>query len=203
MMEFDSASSSSDDDHMMEHAEDEEVMHLTPHVTRMSNGSLNPFGPAIISSPAGDCVGGLSPAAAKLMSFQRARLRNERSRKSSSSASQHSSMHSPGSGSPPLLKSIERSLSTGYFPRDPSKTTPSSQRESLILGTNDLELSDEDENYEGLNLRCSPNDGVETLAPSTPTMDERRNVIRRAVTRRTNMLVCINFLLRNLELARD
>jgi hypothetical protein len=191
MMEFDSGSSSSDDDQIMDHADDEDTIHMTPHVYRAGNGPLNPFGPAIISSPSGDYVGALSPAAAKLMSFQRARLKRGRSRKSSSSASGHSSMHSPGSGSPPLLKSVESSLSIGYFPRDSSKTTMDSRRESLSLGTNDLQLSDGDENYEGILSQHSSNECLGISTPSKTTADERRNVIRRAVTRRTNMLVCV------------
>lgn len=190
MMEYDSGSSSSDDDHIMEHVEDEEAIHMTPHISRMGNGPLNSFGPATISSPGADYIGGLAPAAAKLMSFQRARLKKGRSRKSSSSASGHSSMHSPGSGSPPLLKSIESNLNTGYFPREPSKTGMSSRRESLSLGTNDLQLTDGEESYEAILSQRSPNDDLGTSTPSTPAMDERRNVIRRAVTRRTNMLVC-------------
>lgn len=189
MMEFDSGSSSSDDDHIMEHVEEEEAIHMTPHIRWMGNGPLNSFGPPTISSPGADYIGGLSPAAAKLMSFQRARLKKGRSRKSSSSASGHSSMHSPGSGSPPL-KSIESNLNIGYFTREPSKTGMSSRRESISLGTNDLQLTDGEESYEAVLSRRSPNDDLGTSTPSTPAMDERRNVIRRVVTRGTNMLVC-------------
>lgn len=190
MMESDSGGSSDDDDHIMEHLEDEEAIHMTPHTTRMGNGPLNYLGPATISSPGVEYIGSRSPAASKLMSFQRARLKKGRSRKSSSSASGHSSMHSPGSGSPPLLRSIESSLSIGGFPREPSKTSMSSRRDSLSLGTNDLQLTDREESYEGILLRRSPNDDLGRSSSSTPATDERRNVIRRAVTRRTNMLVC-------------
>ena len=190
-MEFDSGSSSSDDDHVMEHVEDEDIIHMAPYVTRTGNGPLNHFASTTIPSPSADNIGGLAPAAAKLMSFQRARFKKERSRKSSSSASGHSSMYSPGSGSPPLLKSIESNLSIGLPPRESSKTSFSSRRESLSLGTKDLQLTDGEESYDGVPLRRSPNDDLGTSTPSTSAVDEKRNVIRRAVTRRTNMLVSI------------
>lgn len=191
MMESDSGSSSSDDDHVMEHLEDEETIHITPYTTRMGNGPLGSFGPPTISSPGAEYTGSRSPAASKLMSFQRARSKKVRSRKSSSSASGHSSMHSPGSGSPPLLKSIESNLSIGYFPREPSNTSLRSRRESLSLGTKDLQLTDGEESSEGMLLRSSSNDDLGRSTSSTPAVDERRTVIRRAVTRRTNMLVCV------------
>lgn len=194
-MEFDSGSSSDDDDHVMEHLEDEEAIHITPCTPRIGNGSLGPFGPPIVSSPGADFTGSRSPAASKLMSFQRARFKKGRSRKSSSSASGHSSMHSPGSGSPPLLKSIESNLSAGYFPREPSNSSLKSRRESLSLGTKDLQLTDREESYEDILLRSSSNDDLGRSTSSTPAVDERRNVIRRAVTRRTNMLVCLIFIL--------
>lgn len=188
-MEFDSGSSSSDDDQIMEHLEDEEAIHITPCTPRIGNGQLSSFGLPAISSPGADYAGSRSPAASKLMSFQRARFKKGRSRKSSSSASGQSSMHSPASGSPPLLKSIESSLSVGHFPRESSSASLRSRRESLSLGTKDLQLTDGEESYEDALLRNSSNDDLGKSTSSTPAVDERRNVIRRAVTRRTNMLV--------------
>ena len=194
-MESDSGSSSSDDDHVMEHLEDEEAIHITPYTPRMGNGPLGFLGPLTISSPGADYTGSRSPAASKLMSFQRARFKKGRSRQSSSSASGHSSMHSPGSGSPPLLKSIESSLSVGYFPRETSNANLRSRRESLSIGTKDLQLTDGEESYEGIHGRSSSNDDIAKSTSLTPAVDERRNVIRRAVTRRTNMLVCVFFII--------
>lgn len=189
MMEYLSGSSSSEDDEMMVHGEEEDTIHMTPQVWRSGSGSANLFGPAILSSPGGDGFSGFSPAAAKLMSFQRARTRQRRSRKSSSSASAsaHSTISISGPASPaPLLKSIESSM-TGDPHKDPSKREIESRRESLSLGTCDLELSDGDQSEEGKS-RVSPREGAAVPIPVTPS-DERRNVVRRAVTRRGNLLV--------------
>lgn len=184
MMEYDTGSSSSDGDDMMDHAEEEDTIHMTPHMYRGENGSMN-FGPPIFSSPGGDGIG-FSPVVSKLMSYQRARLKHGRTRMSSSS----SSIHSLGPSSPPMLKSIESSLGSGYFSKEPSKKELDSRRESLSLGTDDLRLSDVDDSDEGGNNRASSNDHLSNPTPVTPSMDGRRNVIRRAVTRRGNMLVC-------------
>ncbi|KAL8940540.1 MAG: hypothetical protein Q9216_002757 [Gyalolechia sp. 2 TL-2023] len=186
LMEYVSGSSSSEDDEMMGHDEEENTIHMTPQTWRAGNGSTNLFGPAISSSPGGDGFSGFSPAAAKMMSFQRARTKQRRSRKSSSSASTHSTLPVSGPASPaPLLKSIESSM-TGDWHRDPSKRDFESRRESLSLGTGDLALSDDDRSEEGKS-RVSPQEDVAVVIPTTPS-DERRNVIRRAVTRRGNLL---------------
>lgn len=199
MMEYDFGSaSSSDDDHVMGHAEDEDTIHMTPQMYKAGNGTMNSFGPAIISSPGGDGIGGFSPAASKMMSFQRARLQKGRSRKKSSSASTHSSMYSPGSRSPPLSKSIEGSWGGSVFSRDFSKGTVDSRRESLSLGTDDLHIFDGEESDEGMNTRGSPSDSLNIVTPTgNHPCDERRNVIRRAVTRRGNLLVSLNFISTN------
>ena len=83
-------------------------------------------------------------------------------------------------------------MNGGYLLDDPSKKEVISRRESLSLGTNDMQLSDaEQSDGEGL-LRMHSHEDVPIPTPVTPTMDDRRNVIRRAVTRRGNMLVCLN-----------
>ena len=184
MMEYDTGSSSSDSDDLMDHVEEEDTIHMTPHVFKDENGSMN-FGPPIMSSPGGNGIGS-SPVVSKMMSYQRARLKPGRIRKGSS----NSSSHSLGPASPPMLKSIESSLSSGYFSKEPSKKDLDSRRESLSLGTGDLRLSD-CEDSDGGNNRGYPPDHLSNTTPVTPSMDERRNVIRRAVTRRGNMLVCI------------
>jgi len=192
MMECESGSSSSDDDAIMD-GEDDDTIHMTPQVYNTGNGFVNPFGP-LVSSPGGDGVGEFSPAATKLMSYQRARVKSRRSRWSSSSASVKSSKHSPGPSSPPLLRSIESSLSIngGYFPDHTIKKEISSRRESLSLGTTDMQISDAEQSDDGGNSRRMQSyEDVPIPIPVTPTLDDRRNVIRRAVTRRTNMLVCL------------
>lgn len=195
MMEYDSGTSSSSDDEVMGHAEDEDTIHMTPQLHKAGNGIMNPFGSTIISSPGGDGIGGFSPSASRLMSFQRARLKRGRSRKNSSSASGHSSIYSPCSGSPPLLKSIESNLTGGYFPKDPSKGTVDSRRESLSLGTDDLHIFDGEESDDEINARRKRSDGLNTGTLVSNFGDERRNVIRRAVTRRGNMLVSAPFII--------
>lgn len=190
MMDYGSGSTSSDGDEVMENGEDDDTIHMTPHINHVGNGFGNPLG-SVASSPGGDGIGAFSPAASKLMSYQRHRVKSRRKRMSSSSASGHSSLQSPGTSSPPLLRSIESSLSmnAGYFLDDPSKKEMKSRRESLSLGTNDMQLSDTEQS-DGDGLPQMPlHEDVPIPTPVTPTMDDRRNVIRRAVTRRGNMLV--------------
>ena len=191
IMEYESGSSSSDGDTMMD-AEDDDTIHMTPHVYN-TNSFTNPFSASLVSIPGGDGVGEFSPAAAKLMSYQRARVKSRKNRMSSSSASAQSSLHSPGPSSPPLLRSIESSLSMngGYFLDDTARREVNSRRESLSLGTNDMQLSDAEQSDDGGELRQThSHEDVPIPAPVTPSVEDRRNVIRRAVTRRTNMLVC-------------
>lgn len=194
VMDNDSGSTSSDEDAVMDYGEDDDTIHMTPHLYNNGMGLMNPFG-SVASSPGGDGVGTFSPAASKLISYQRARMtsRRSRTRKSSSSASGHSSMQSPGTISPPLLKSIEGNLSMhgGYFLDEPTKKEIFSRRESLSLGTNDMQLSDAEQSDDGGNPRISSHEDVPIATPVTPSMEERKQVVRRAVTRRSNMLVCV------------
>ena len=191
-MDYDSGSTSSDGDEVMDNGEDDDTIHMTPHANQLGNGFGNPFG-SVASSPGGDGIGAFAPAVSKLMSYQRHRRKSRKKRMSSSSASGRSSLYSPGPSSPPLLRSIESNLSIngGYFLDEPSKKQMNSRRESLSLGTSDMQLSDaEQSDGEGL-FRMHSHEGVAIPTPVTPTMDDRRNVIRKAVTRRGNMLVCL------------
>lgn len=193
MIEYEFGSSSSDDGDPMMESENDDTIHMTPYVNHIGNGFMNPFGSPLVSSPGGDGVGEFSPAAQKLMSYQRARVKSRRKRISSSSASGHSSMYSPGPSSPPLLRSIESSLSIsgGYFVDEHTKKQVNSRRESLSLGTTAMQLSDAEESEDGGDLRqMRSHEDVPIPTPVTPSMEDRRSVIRRAVTRRTNMLVC-------------
>lgn len=192
MMDCDSGSTSSDGDDLMGHADDDYTIHMTPQTSKVGNGALSSYGSAIVSSPGGDGVGGNSPAAAKIMSFQRARFNSKGRSRRNSSASGKSSIHGQEPPSP-LLKSIEKFSGGGLLGKDHSKLDMNSRRQSLSLGTNDLRLSDCEESDEGTNGRSSPNEYSGISVPLTPTMDERKNVIRRAVTRRGNLLVRVNF----------
>jgi len=188
MLDSDSGSTSSDEDDLMDQGDGEDTIITTPQVYKLGNSLTNPFAPPSISSPGTEWMGHHSPAAASLMSFQRrARLRNGRSTKSSSSMSAHSSKQSSGPASPPLLKSIENSMGGGYLNKEGTKTTIGSRRESLSIGTKELHLSDGGDSCEDVESKVGPHDNP--AIPSTPGMDEKRGVIRRAVTRRGNLLV--------------
>ena len=188
MLDSDSGSTSSEDDDLMDQGDGEDTTITTPQVYKLGNSLTHPFAPSNISSPGTEWMGYHSPAAASLMSFQRrARLRKGRSKKSSSSISAHSSIQSSGPASPPLLKSIESSMGGGYLNKEGTKTTIGSRRESLSLGTRELHLSDGGDSCDDGDLKISPHDTP--AAPATPGMDEKRGVIRRAVTRRGNLLV--------------
>ena len=163
MLGSDDSSSSSDEVDPMDPDDNDDPMLMTPQAMKnpplMGHGGSNPGTWSNMFSP-----GGIPT----FMSIQRARLRKGRSRKSSSSASGHSSMASPGPASPPNGKG------EGYFAREAviRKAGSGSRRESLSLFTNDLHIS-------------SGNDSGDeaTARPQTP------GVVRRAVTRRGNLLV--------------
>lgn len=185
MMDYDSGSTTSDEDDMMGHVEVEDVM--TPQVHKTEDEIMGHFEPP--SNQAGDGVGFFSPAAAKLMSFQRALFNKKERNKRGSRAGGFNVMQSPGPPSPPLAKSIESSSLGGPFsPRISAKHDMGSRRESLSLGTKDLNLSDREESDDGA-FSTNSNEHHYSSKPAKPSLDERKNVIRRAVTRRGNMLV--------------
>ena len=200
MVDDDSGTTSSDEDETMDLGEDDDTIHMTPQINGI--GLRNPFG-SVASSPGGDGVGHFSPHATKLMSYQRARITSRRSRtRKSSSTSAQSSMHSPGPPqSPPLMRSSESNLSIsgGYFLDEPTKKEIRSRRESLSLGTNDMQLSDGEQSDELESLQIGALEDMPIPTPVTPSMEERKQVVRRAVTRRSNLLVS---LLRDGQVAR-
>ncbi|KAF2117097.1 hypothetical protein BDV96DRAFT_490420 [Lophiotrema nucula] len=162
MLGSEDSSSGSDEGDPMEPDDNDDPMLMTPQAMKASNI----FGGPTIGNGTGAWSNMFSPGGPPtFMSIQRARLRKGRSRKSSSSASGHSSLASPGPQSPPNGKS------EGYFARETVIRKTGSRRESLSLFTNDLHIS-------------SGNDsGDEAVAmPQTP------GVVRRPVTRRGNLL---------------
>ena len=192
MMDDSSGSSSSDEDEMMDYGEDEDTVHAVPHVNGI--GLMNPFGGDKASGPGEDAIGGFSAAAAtKLLSYQRARVqgRRNRARNSSSSASGQSALQSPGPNSPPMLRTIESNgnIPGGFFLDEPTKKRIESRRESLSLGTNDMHLSDAEQSDDEGVLANKSDSELPLIVPITPSMEERKEVVRRAVTRRSNMLV--------------
>ena len=169
MLGADSLSSSSDEDELMEQDESNEML-STPQAQKANNpGAATPFQAMALSSPTTAWSSNFSPATASLMNYQRARLRHQRSRKSSSSASGQSSLASPITASPPPMRD------TGsYFNKDYSVRTSASRRESISMVTNELHISSGNDS----------GDEASRQAPSTPA------VVRRPVTRRGNLLVC-------------
>ena len=153
----------------------------TPQV----NKTNTPFGAIPIASP-GSGWAGQSPAVSSLMNFQRARLRHGKSRKSSSSGSGHS-LVSPGSRSPPpAIRSIE-TAGGAFLGRDTPTERTRSRRESITWAANQLHISGSESDDGALK---STLENVDSML-STPGRDGQRGVIRRAVTRRGNMLVSI------------
>lgn len=170
MLDSDGNESDTSDEDLMDRDGEDTILN-TPQVLKLGNN----FSSGPMNSPGGEWSGNqFSPAAASLMGFhRRARLGKHQSRNSSSSG--RSSKPSPAPLSPPVLKSVE---SQGYFGTGFSKKEVQSRRESLSLGTNDLHLSDS-----GDDEMVKPNDQNGSGGS--------RGVIRRAVTRRGNMLVSI------------
>ncbi len=181
MMDSDSDTDDSSDDDMAIDRDSEDIVLNTPAASRL-NGNL--VG-AVMNSPGGEWMNPQqqSPAHASLtslhpalMSFRRARTRKGRSQHSSSSVSMNSSKPSPGPLSPGVMKSVE---SNGYFSSGLSRQQVQSRRESLSLGTDNLQLSDSEES-------TSKHNGGQSK--SEMDAEGPRGVIRRAVTRRANLL---------------
>ena len=211
MLESDSSGSTSEEDELMDHDDPADGILTTPQVYKLEPPALqlstsNPFAAAAAAqvSPGRDWMGRYSPAAASLLSFQRARLRHGRSRKRSSSASASvsasasasasasggsgSAMASPSPASPPVAKSIE--TIHGYFGRDPVAMAGPSRRSSLSWGTKELHISSGGESDESPASAVDPStDAHDPITPITPGGEEKHGVIRRPVTRRGNLLV--------------
>lgn len=179
MMASDSSESTSDDDDLMDADEIDDSILTTPQV----NKTTTPFGAISNASPGNGWLG-QSPAVSSLMNFQRARLRHGKSRKSSNSSSGNS-MVSPSSKSPPTMRSVE-GMNNSYFGRDVSTDGMRSRRESISWAANQLHISGSESDDGALKSTLENVD----IPPSTPGRDGQRGVIRRAVTRRGNMLVC-------------
>lgn len=172
MMGSDSSTSSSDDDLMDADDIDESIL-STPQVNKMAA----PFGVPHASPGTGWMA--QSAAVSSLRNFQqRQRTRHKSiSMKSSSGGSGHSK--SPGSRSPPVHRGFE-SMGNVYM----GSGEPHPRRESISWAANQLHISGNDSD-DGLKSTLENAEGL----PVTPGREGSRGVIRRAVTRRGNMLV--------------
>jgi hypothetical protein len=177
MLGSESSGSSSDEDDLMDADDIDDSILSTPQINKMSG----PFG-TTQPSPGNGWVG-QSPAVSSLMNFQRQRLRHGKSRKSSSSGSGNS-MASPNSKSPPTMRSLEN-MNTGYFGGREIGEGLHARRESISWAANQLHISGSESDDGTLKSTLENVDGM----PITPGRDGQRGVIRRAVTRRGNMLV--------------
>jgi hypothetical protein len=177
MLGSESSGSSSDEDDLMDADDIDDSILSTPQINKMS-------GPFSTTQPSpGNGWVGQSPAVSSLMNFQRARLRHGKSRKSSSSGSGNS-MASPKSKSPPTMRSLEN-MNTGYFGGREIGEGMQARRESISWAANQLHISGSESDDGTLKSTLENVDGM----PITPGRDGQRGVIRRAVTRRGNMLV--------------
>jgi hypothetical protein len=176
MLCSESSSSSSDDDLMDADDIDDSIL-TTPQINNRFSGPLG-LGAWPQQSPGNNWMMGPSPAASSLMNFQRARLRHGKNRKSSSSSS---SMASPMSKSPPVGGADI--MSNGFFNKDPPPGTHS-RRESISWAANQLHISGSESDDGTLKSTLQNADNL----PNTPNRDGQRGVVKRAVTRRGNML---------------
>ncbi|CZS96711.1 uncharacterized protein RCO7_02570 [Rhynchosporium graminicola] len=173
MMMSESSSSSSDEDVLMDADDIDDSILTTPQVNK-TNG---PFGGP--SNPSPGWVGP-SPAMNSLMSFARLRSKKGKSRKSSSGSG--TSIVSPTSKSPPIMRNAE--MSNGYFGKEMTSDALKPRRESISWAANQLQISGSESEDGALKSTLESTDGL----PVTPGREAQRGVIRRAVTRRGNML---------------
>ena len=196
--DLDRSSSSDDQDELMDAPDAEDPILTTPHVQNHFRDTVwtKPalaFAHPQNAGPGGSWMGSYSPAARSLLNFRRTKSgrRHPRKESSSASASGSSSMPSPGAASPAAQKGPENTH--GYFAKEWTSNDQVSRRASLTVGTKDLQLSSGGESDEGGTsvadtLQSGPGS---KLVPGSTGGEEKRGVIKRAVTRRGNLLVCI------------
>lgn len=166
MMGSETSSDDSDEDLMDRDDIDESIL-TTPQVNKMAA----PFGITHASPGSGWMQ---SPAVSSLMNFQRARLRHRNLKHSNNGSSM-----SPGSKSPPVQRGIDN-MGNAY-----KGDEHHARRESISWAANQLHISGSESDDSSLKSKLENTDGL----PVTPGRDGQRGVIRRAVTRRGNMLV--------------
>ncbi|KAI9887743.1 MAG: hypothetical protein M1823_000492, partial [Watsoniomyces obsoletus] len=181
MLDSDEDNRSWDEDEKMSIMDTEDVVMTTPqgpkemdHLTPRGGTSAMTMPKANVTGITADWQQG--PAARSLLNFGRGMTwgRGKTRDSSSASASGGSSMPSPGSASPAAMRGVEGTSS--FLTRDVPRKGRSLRRESLSIGADDLRLSSGGES----------DDGGHAVANQHR---EKRGVIKRAVTRRGNLLV--------------
>lgn len=189
MLDSDESSCSDDDDDESINAFERDAILTTPQRGGPGpNGLSTPLAANPNQSPGGDWMSNFSAAKSSLLSFQRGRFKMGRSKHSSNNGSGSNSKQNSSSMDSPLFKSLDKS-SASYFP----KVAPKINTKSILGGfgqsRNETHVSDASDDGEGgrqANV-SSPSSG--SLAGGSNSESGRRGVIRRAVTRRGNLLV--------------
>jgi hypothetical protein len=177
MLGSESSSSSSGDEDLMDADEIDESILTTPQISR----NTGPFGLGLQASPGNAWMSAPSPAMSSLMNFQqRTKMRFGKNKKGSGCGGSGSK-----SRSPPTMRSIE-GMTGGTHTR----------RDSISWAANQLHISGSESDDSTLRSTLENPDNL----PVTPGRDGQRGVIKRAVTRRGNMLVSISRLIMTLIL---
>lgn len=171
MLSAESSDSSSDED--MDDDIDDSIL-TTPQV----GGSKMPVGlniwttQAQANGPSGSGINWMKQTKGtnSLMNFRRSRTERTREVKPKKHSSSSSSMASPMSRSPPI----------------PNKDAFNQRRESISWHANQLRI-DGSESEDGLHLKSTLDNAADNT-PTTPAREGRGGVVKRAVTRRGNML---------------
>ena len=172
MLSADSSDSDSDDENMLDDIDD------SVFNTPQTGGSRMPIGLNIWTTgpqSTGANGSGLnwmkqqSKASNSLMNFRKSRTERARDSRPKKHSSSSSSMASPMSRSPPM----------------PNKEAFNQRRESISWHANQLHI-DGSESEDGLQLKNTLENADNV--PTTPARDARGGVVKRAVTRRGNML---------------
>lgn len=170
------SSSDSDDEDMMDEDTDEPYL-MTPQANR-NIPSMSRSGSAIP-------MGSGSPAVNSLLSFQQ-RQRPRKQHKKKARAPFGMGFPSTPAGPSMLSKSPPTNMSPYNSMAQEMSTTAHARRESISWAANQLNIS-------GSESEDSPKPGVNVDGVLGPGVDGQNRVVRRAVTRRSNLLVCSFF----------
>ncbi|KAK2731827.1 hypothetical protein FQN57_003153 [Myotisia sp. PD_48] len=190
MLDSDSSNESDDgDDESIHGFEHPDPMIMTPQSAKTVCGLSTPFSPGVLRSPVTDWMTEFSAAKASLINFQRARCRSGRKRHSSSSASGPSPHPLSGSRSksPPGRTTSDGRISASVV-QNSAVPDIKSRLELLSQSPGEFHLSDASDDGRGGKHAAISSPSSGSLAGGSNSESGRRGVIRRAVTRRGNLL---------------